>query len=83
MYYSRQGLVDQLVTFDHFNRKDATVAVDSQNYDWNDVAVKKAQQYLSGTGFSKEGLTRQMVVFDKFTNKQAKQAVQKAFDSTD
>ena len=39
---------------------DATVAVDSLNIDWNEEAVKSAQQYLSIQGFSCKGLIQQL-----------------------
>jgi len=39
---------------------DATVAVDSLNVDWNQQAVRKAQDYLKMSGFSCKGLIDQL-----------------------
>jgi len=69
--FSRLGLINQLVNFEHFSTDDATYAVDSLNVDWNQQAAKKAKEYLDMEGFSHDGLITQLVSFEKFTPAQA------------
>jgi hypothetical protein len=69
--FSRQGLITQLVTVEHFSTDDATYAVDSLNVDWNQQAAKKAKEYLTVEGFSHDALITQLVSVEKFTPSQA------------
>jgi hypothetical protein len=80
--FSKAGLVNQLVQFDHFSKADATFGVTHvDDADWKAQALKKAQQYLAFTHFSRSGLTNQLVQFDKFTAAEAKYGVNQAFNS--
>jgi Host cell surface-exposed lipoprotein len=60
--FSRKGLIEQLSSDagDGYSVKDATVAVDSLDVDWNENALKSAKQYLDMTGFSCKGLIEQL-----------------------
>lgn len=60
--FSRSGLIGQLSSEygDGYSVRDATVAVDSLNVDWNRQAVKSARLYLSISGFSCRGLIEQL-----------------------
>lgn len=73
--FSRDGLINQLSSSygDNYDKKDATVAVDSLNIDWNEQAVKSAKQYLDMSGFSCQGLIDQLSsdAGDKYTRSQA------------
>lgn len=73
--FSRNGLIQQLSSDagDGYTISDATVAVDSLNVDWNQQAVKSAQQYLSMQGFSCKGLIHQLSsnAGDRYTVSQA------------
>lgn len=73
--FSRDGLIQQLSSSagDGYDRKDATVAVDSLDVDWNEQAVKSAHQYLDISGFSCNGLIEQLSskAGDKYTKSQA------------
>jgi hypothetical protein len=73
--FSRQGLITQLVSAEHFSDDDATYAVDSLNVDWNQQAAKKAKDYLEYTSFSHDGLITQLVSAEKFTPAQAEYGV--------
>ena len=69
MAFSRKGLIDQLV-FSDYPMADATFAVDSLKIDFNEQAVKAAEQYLDSMPFSKQGLIDQLV-FSGYTKAQA------------
>lgn len=73
--FSRDGLINQLSSSygDNYDKKDATVAVDSLNIDWNEQAARSAKQYLSMSGFSCDGLIKQLSssAGDKYTRSQA------------
>ena len=73
--FSRRGLIGQLSSEfgDKFSIKDATVAVDSLDVNWNAEAAEAARSYLEMTGFSCQGLIDQLSSDsgDKFTVKQA------------
>lgn len=60
--FSRAGLIEQLSSDagEGYDKKDATVAVDSLNADWNKQAERSAKQYLDMTGFSCKGLIQQL-----------------------
>ncbi|UXZ05050.1 Ltp family lipoprotein [Moraxella nasicaprae] len=73
--FSRDGLIAQLSSEygDGYSKKDATVAVDSLDVDWNEQAVIAAKNYLEFKGFSCKGLVDQLSSKhgDKFTKEQA------------
>lgn len=73
--FSRNGLIEQLSSpaGNNFEKRDATIAVDSLNVDWNEQAVKSAKQYLQLMGFSCKGLIQQLSspAGGKFTEQQA------------
>ncbi|WP_304533043.1 Ltp family lipoprotein, partial [Faecalibaculum rodentium] len=54
-------------------------AVDKVNPDWNEQAVKKAQDYLEYTSFSLDGLVEQLE-FEGFTPEQAQYGADKAYN---
>jgi hypothetical protein len=80
--FSRQGLIDQLSSSygDGYSIRDATVAVDSLNEDWNTQAVRAAKSYLAMEPFSCNGLIQQLdsAYGDKFTVAQATYGAQHA-----
>ncbi|MDO4250884.1 MAG: Ltp family lipoprotein [Moraxella sp.] len=73
--FSRDGLIQQLSSSagNGYDVKDATIAVDSLDVDWNEQAVKSAKNYLAIQGFSCKGLIEQLSssAGDKFTKSQA------------
>lgn len=77
--FSKQGLIDQLSSEygDQFTVDEATAGVqaieDAGKVDWNEEAVKSAQDYLDMTSFSRQGLIDQLSseYGDKFTAEQA------------
>ncbi len=71
MGFSREGLINQLVTFDKFTQEQATYGVDHCGADWNEQAKKSAKNYLSVMGFSRDGLINQLETFDNYTHDQA------------
>lgn len=80
--FSRNGLIDQLSSpaGNGFDVKDATIAVDSMNVDWNQEAVKSAKQYLQLMGFSCQGLIQQLSspAGNKYTVEQARYGAKQA-----
>lgn len=80
--FSRQGLIDQLSSEygSGFPIEDAEFAVayleDNEMVDWNEQAVKKAQEYLNFTSFSRDGLIDQLSSEhgSQFTREQAEYA---------
>jgi hypothetical protein len=80
--FSRAGLIQQLSSDfgDGYDKKDATVAVDSLDVDWNAEAVESAKNYLDLSGFSCDGLIQQLSssAGDKYTTKQAEHGAKKA-----
>lgn len=81
--FSHDGLVNQMVLFDHFSRADAKWGVDHlTDVNWDEQAAKKAQQYLEMQHFSRAGLIAQLK-YDKFSPAQAEAATEKAFNSAD
>jgi uncharacterized protein YecT (DUF1311 family) len=74
--FSRDGLIHQLSSSagSGFDVKDATIAVDSLDIDWNNEAVKSAKDYLKLMGFSCNGLVQQLSsrAGGKFTESQAR-----------
>jgi len=75
------GLIEQLSSSagEGFPEKDATWAVDHLGADWNEQAVRCAQDYLKMQGFSRKGLIEQLSssAGEKFTVAQATYAVNK------
>lgn len=73
--FSRAGLIEQLSSDagDGYDKKDATVAVDSLNVDWKKQAERSAKQYLDLMGFSCKGLIEQLSssAGDRYTKEQA------------
>ena len=60
--FSRQGLIGQLSSDfgDGYDVRDATVAVDSLDVNWNEQAARSADAYLKTMGFSCRGLIEQL-----------------------
>ena len=60
--FSREGLIDQLSSDggEGYDITDATIAIDSLSIDWNEQAVRSAEQYLDMMGFSCNGLIDQL-----------------------
>jgi hypothetical protein len=75
MSFSRQGLIDQMVSGSKFTDADATYGVDASNADWNAQAAKSAKEYLKVMSFSHDGLVEQLVSGSKFTQAQAQYGV--------
>ena len=83
--FSHNGLVEQLSSefADKYPREDAEFAVryleDHGMVDWNEQAVKAAQEYLELTSFSREGLIDQLTseYGSQFTREQAEYAADK------
>jgi hypothetical protein len=79
--FSREGLIDQLSSkaADGYSEKDATIAVDSLDVNWNAEAVEAAESYLEFTSFSRAGLIDQLTssAGDQFTQAQAVYAANK------
>lgn len=73
--FSRAGLIEQLSSDagEGYDKKDATVAVDSLNADWNKQAERSAKQYLDMMGFSCKGLIQQLSssAGERYTKEQA------------
>lgn len=80
--FSRDGLIEQLSSNagDKYDVRDATLAVDSLNVDWDMEAVRSAKQYLSMMGFSCDGLIEQLSssAGEKFTIRQATYGAQQS-----
>lgn len=70
MGFSREGLIEQL-EFEGYPARDAEIAVDTLDPDWNQEAVEAAEQYLDTMPFSEAGLVDQLE-FDGFTPGQAR-----------
>jgi len=71
MGFSRDGLINQLVSFDKFSEELAVYGADHCGADWNEQAVRSAKAYLDFMGFSREGLINQLETFDKYSHEQA------------
>ena len=80
--FSRAGLIEQLSADagSGYDIKDATVAVDRLNVDWNQQAVKSAKAYLKMSGFSCKGLIEQLSADagSKYTVEQANYGAKQA-----
>jgi len=72
-WFSRKGLIDQLV-YDGYTTKDATTVVDRTGTSWNAEAAGSAKSYLDYMPFSRAGLVDQLV-YDGFTASQAEYGV--------
>lgn len=55
-------MIDQLSSDfgDGYDEADARIAVESLDVDWEEQAVRSAEQYLEFTGFSCQGLVDQL-----------------------
>ncbi|OKL48180.1 hypothetical protein BSR28_00235 [Boudabousia liubingyangii] len=76
--FSRSGLIHQLTYNGEFTEAEATQAVDSLNVDWNEQALRKAQEYVdSGMGLSKKGIAKMLSEKDiaGFTEEQTEYAI--------
>ena len=73
--YSKYGLIDALVTFDHYSWETAENAVNSLNVDWNNNAISAAKNKLQYSSYSKTGLIESLISFDKFERTEAENAV--------
>lgn len=73
--FSQKGLIRQLSSDagSGFSKKDATVAVNSMDIDYNEQAAKAAKSYREFTSFSRNGLIKQLEsdAGSGFTHKQA------------
>lgn len=82
MGFSRKGLINQLSSDygDGYSVKDATIAVDSMNIDYNEQAAKSAKNYLNTMGFSCKGLIDQLSsdAGDQYTQEQASYGAKQA-----
>lgn len=60
--FSHAGLINQLSSEygNGYKISDATIAVDSLNVDWNQMAIRSAKQLLESQGFSCKGLVNQL-----------------------
>ena len=71
--FSYTGLIDQL-EYEGYSVEACTYAADNCGADWNQQALKKAQDYLDFSSFSYTGLIGQLE-YDGFTAEQATYAV--------
>lgn len=80
--FSRAGLIEQLSSDagEGYDKKDATVAVDSLNVDWKKQAERSAKQYIDLMGFSCKGLIEQLSssAGDRYTKEQAQHGAKAA-----
>ena len=80
--FSRKGLIFQLSSEygDDYNVRDATLAVDSLNVDWNNQAVRSANSYLEMSGFSCNALINQLSseYGNEYTQSQARYGAQQS-----
>ena len=67
--FSESGLIQQL-KFEGYSKKDATLAVQSVEVDWNEQAAIAAENYMNTSNFSRSGLIDQLE-YEGFTSKQA------------
>ncbi|MCL2606289.1 MAG: cadherin-like beta sandwich domain-containing protein [Coriobacteriia bacterium] len=69
--HSRAALIEALV-HRGISRAVATAAVDAMGINWNQQAVRLAQEILAlGFGISRSSLIEEMIIFDGFTSEQA------------
>ncbi len=71
MGFSRDGLIDQLESFDNYTHDQAVYGADHSGADWNVQAARSAKSYLDFMGFSRDGLIDQLESFDQYTHEQA------------
>jgi hypothetical protein len=76
-------LIEQLSSNfgDQYEKRDARIAVESLNVDWNEQAVRSAQQYLELQGFSCQGLIDQLSsnYGDRYTESQARYGASRTY----
>ena len=75
--YSKEGLINALTIYEHFNRKTAEEAVGSLSVDWQEQAAKEMESYLNMDGVSEEKL-REYMERDLFTEEQIESALAEA-----
>ena len=75
MPYSRDGLVEALVSIYGYSREDTEKAVDSLDIDWKLKATESAEMKIKYIAYSKEGLIDTLVSYDKFSHQDAEYAV--------
>jgi outer membrane PBP1 activator LpoA protein len=84
MAFSKDGLINQLINGDGYDQADAEFAVnlveENGEVDWNEQAVKAAQNYLDLMSFSRDGLVDQLINGDKYTAEQAEYAATQVYD---
>lgn len=74
MPFSREKLIEMLVTFEGCSKADAAYGADACGANWNEQAVKKAEKYLKLSAYSRVSLTDQLL-YDGFTKEQAQYAL--------
>ncbi|MDU2693027.1 MAG: Ltp family lipoprotein, partial [Intestinibacter bartlettii] len=79
MHMSKKGLYKQLTSSygENFTKKQAQYAVDNVDADWNENALKKAEDYRDTMSMSKSAIYDQLTSSygEGFTSKQAKYAI--------
>lgn len=68
--YSRNGLMEQLESFEQYTHEEAVFAVDNCGTDWNEEAVKMAKNYSILESVTKKDLIEQLEK-EGFTHEQA------------
>ena len=80
--FSKQGLINQLSSKagSNFEEKDAEIAVNSMDVDWNEQAAQSAKQYMKIMDFSCKGLINQLAskAGSGYTEEEARYGAQKA-----
>lgn len=75
--FSKQGLIETLCTYEHFERGATEAVVESLSVDWEEQAVKEVEAYLYMEG-NPEGRIREFLMRDLFTEEQIDKAIEKA-----
>ena len=75
MAFSYNSLVRQL-EFEGFTQDECAYGVDNCGANWNEQAVRKANEYLKSGSFSRQGLINQLL-FEGFSQEQAEYGVSK------
>ena len=73
--YSKSGLIKEITTREKINEEQAEKTVNSLDVDWNEQALKEAEELLKFDGYS-ERMIRENLENDGFTEEQAKYAVE-------
>lgn len=72
---SKEGLFEQLISYDEFPEEAARYAVENINTDWDNNALRSAENYLDVAGLSDQKLYDQLIEYDGFTEEQAQYAI--------